>query len=304
MRPAFLAAILLSACAPAEGPAVVFPDDRLLVDLDATVARSAVGDTSEYYLATAGAAVGINLFVASVLADVSYVTTFPPQETDGVTTQWGPWTDDATATDGQLIVVTDPATGDQAWTVQGRAHGDTAWLDFVSGVIDAGATPDASKGLFTVDLAVATALDPTVDATGTFTVTYDLQPKWIVGDAAFEDFSQYGSDPVEAAYHYEQDPGGSGGWVDLVALADATGNGVPEQNILHTRWNDAHEGRSDAYVTGGDLGSLVYTATECWDSAAQVVFFENNAELTRGGDAAACAFADAEWNSSDGTAPQ
>ena len=74
---------------------------------------------------------------------------------------------------------------------------------------------------------------------------------------------------------------------------------LPETHIIRTRWNPAGAGRADAYLTEGDLGALVYNATECWDESATVVFYEENFQFLRNGDESACAFSEPSWNESD-----
>jgi hypothetical protein len=114
-------------------------------------------------------------------------------------------------------------------------------------------------------------------------------------EAYYEGFSEGPDGPViDAAYRYGSDR--NGGYLDLAYEGEMTEGGDLETVILRTRWVKGGAGRGDAYVTGGDLGALVYQASECWDEGGIVVYDENNYELTTSGDVADCAFAEAQWN--------
>ena len=75
-------------------------------------------------------------------------------------------------------------------------------------------------------------------------------------------------------------------------------NGTTEVAIVRSRWDGEGAGRADAYVTGGDLGPLTYTESDCWDTSHQTVFLENNFELRTEGDEGACVFAEPSFNES------
>ena len=73
-----------------------------------------------------------------------------------------------------------------------------------------------------------------------------------------------------------------------------TGNATAEQILLRSRWESTGAGRSDGYVTGGDLGDLVATASECWDTGFSAVFHEDSWSDSTG-DEAQCVYADPEY---------
>src|SRR5687768_9237538 len=102
-----VAAVLLTACAPAPGDdyAAVLPDERLLVDFpDGGTLRSAAGDPSEYHALTSQVTHDVNLLIETVLTSIAYVTEFDPTWADesARVALWGPWTDDGV--DGRLWV--------------------------------------------------------------------------------------------------------------------------------------------------------------------------------------------------------
>ncbi len=298
----------LAACTagPADDYAKVLPDDRLLVNLPADFggqARSAVGDPSEYYAMTLDVTTDINTFVGDVLDGIAEITSFDPTwaNDDRDKAVWGPWEDGDV--NGRLWV-RQRADGGYDWALDAKFvdEGDDAWAPVFAGQIDPEATEVASSGRFAADFAQLGRFEPDKELTGSFYVAYDVDGDVVDAEAGFEGFSEDGGPVGDAVYVYSQDGTGSGK-MDLAYSVDEYGGPDPELHVVRSRWTADGEGRADAYLTEGDFGPLVYTATECWDSSFQVVFYEENYSMTRDGDEAACAFAEDDFNDQP-TAPQ
>lgn len=298
MRRICLALTLLAACTPpVEDFSDVLPDERLLVDLPAqTHARSAVGDSSEFYTLTAEVTADVNGLIESVLLGIEEITTFDPTWMDDgeSTALWGPWSDNGL--EGRLWVQLHEDDA-YTWALEGRPAGAGDWLALVAGEVDPGATDTTASGRFALDLDVIATLDPSQVVTGVFATEYAVDGDYVEATAGLQGFSEVGGALADAGYRYEQTLGVEG-LMDLVVLTDATGNATPELHIVRSRWDASGAGRADAYLTEGDFGELVYTATECWDVAQQVVFYEDNATLTRNGDEADCIYAEPSFNES------
>jgi len=302
MRPYAPTLLLLAvACeipAPADDYAAVLPGEEILVDLPpAQRLRAASGEPSEFQAVTEQAATDVNTLIGDVLDGIGHITSFDPTFADEAQSEavWGPWSDDGV--DGMLYVKHFEEDGHYEWALQSRltGQGEEDWLPIVAGHVDAGATEDTGSGWFALDLDAIARLDPEEPARGLFVSRYDVTVDRVEASAALEGFSEDGGATVaDVVYDYAQDA--DGGYMDLVFEADITGNEIGEFYILRTRWADDGAGRGDAYVTGGDLGPLVYKATECWDAGAIVAFHENNADFTRSGDDALCVFDEPEWN--------
>ncbi len=298
---ASVAALFAIACDPApEEPGAaedyswVLPDSRILVDMPE--ARRSAGEDSELRAESLSVAADVNGFIDDVLTDIGAITEFEPTWGNEEETQalWGPWTDNGV--DGALYIQL-MDDGSYEWALSARPEGadDDAWLPLVVGLVDPGATDTTGRGAFAVDFAAISTLDPSLDATGTFASTYDVRANTVDAEAAYEGFSENAGDPViDAVYRYGND--NAGGYLDLAYEGEATGGGELETHIMRTRWIKGGAGRADAYVTGGDLGPLVYQASECWDEGGIVVFDESNYDLTTSGNVDDCAFADAQWN--------
>lgn len=292
-------ALFAAACEPApeataEDYSWVLPDDRILVDME--TARRAAGDESELRTQSMEVAYDVNSFIDQVLTDIGGVTEFEPTWGNEEETQalWGPWTDNGIDAALYVQLMEDAS---YEWALIGKLEGasEDDWAPLVAGLVDAGATETTGSGTFAVDFDAISALGGEPAGTGLFVSTYDVRENTVDAQAAFEDFAENPDDPtVDAVYRYGNDR--QGGYMDLAYEADATDGGELETYILRTRWVKGGAGRGDVYLTGGDLGPLVYQASECWDEGGTVVFDENNYELTTSGDQGDCAFAEAQWN--------
>ena len=272
----------------------MLPDDRILVDMEA--ARRAAGDESQLRAESLQVAGDVNGFIDDVLTDIGGITEFEPTWGNEEETQalWGPWTDDGI--DGALYVqLMDDDSYEWALIAKPEGAGEEDWAPLVAGIVDPGATDTTGSGTFVVDFDAITALSSEPGGTGLFVSTYDVRENKVDATAAFEAFAENAGDPtVDAVYRYGTDR--TGGYMDLAYEADATDGGALETYILRARWVKGGAGRGDAYVTGGDLGPLVYQASECWDQGGTVVYDEDNYALTTTGNVDDCVFAEAQWN--------
>lgn len=302
MTRTLLVAPILALVACAEPPpsdyAEAFPDERLLIAFDdAHSAARLAGDPSEYAAAAREVAGDVNPFVRAVTDTVREITAYEPTWKDGAagTALWGPWSEDGV--DGQLWVQRDAATGSYTWALDVRPTGTEPWSALAAGDFAPDGTGRGNgTGGFFFDFDVAHAVDADEVTGGQAYVTYTVDADGTDADVVFDSLDGEDVTDLDAGYHYTQSPDGTGA-MDLAFYADATGDAaIPELVILRVRWHATGEGRGDAYVTAGDLGELVYTATECWDAGSMLTFVEDNAVMEMSGDPAACVFAEAEWN--------
>lgn len=305
MRIAFVTGLVaaLFACSPVERPedyARVLPDERVKVSLpvDAAGFRDA-GEWSPYYVFTAEVTQNVNALIGGVLLLVDTVTDYPPSwsDTEENTAIWGPYAQALDPAETILWVHHEEADDTWQWGFSQRPKGETsdeAWVVVITGHVDAGATEAASSGWFVIDFDAAAVLDPRVNAGGAFGTEYAIAPEGVTATAGFDGFTD-GGVPLDAWYHYEQVPGGSGK-MDLAFLHDVNGNATDEEVLLRSRWESTGEGRADGYVTGGDLGALVATASECWDTSFETVFHADNfSGEPETGDEGLCAYGEPEF---------
>jgi len=301
-KTALLMGVILAGCdtgAGADSFRAALPDGRVRIDMPAAEAggadRSAVGDRSEYAGLTGQVTTDVNGFIGSVLDTVDTITSFDPTWTDGdQTALWGPWEDNGTVY--ALWVSHDPAEGLYTWgiSMRGAEEAEDDAVTTVAGQANDDATADTYAGWFIIDFDAISEKDPSSSATGVFASSYDVDGDVVVATAAFEDFSE-GAETVTAVYEYEQTVGVDG-LMDLIYAEDITGNGEEEINIIRSRWIAEGQGRADAYVTGGELGELVFSATECWDDGYWVTFYEDNYSMERNGEESSCVFEEPSFN--------
>ena len=295
-----LAPLTLAACLPPAGSyGDILPDDRLLIDeADVSELARSVGDRSEYAQLTREITGEINGGIGEVLGLVDEISSYPPTwaDEDQDTALWGPWLDDGIH--GQMWVQRH-ADDAYTWAIEIRPEGsaEDAWVPVLAGEVDPGATDLASRGRFYMDFTAIRDNGGEDDITGEMAVDYEILETGAAATVYFGDISEDGAIPADGGYYFEHERG-VGGMMDVAVESDVSdpANGVLETVILRSRWAGGSGGRTDAYVTGGDLGALTYTETECWDAGHGVVFHENNYELTREGDEADCAFTEPSFN--------
>ncbi|MEL6342162.1 MAG: hypothetical protein AAFV53_03455 [Myxococcota bacterium] len=291
----------LSEAADTDSYAQKLPDARVRIDMPAPAgaARSAEGDVSAFAGFTYDVTTDVNGLIDVVLTTVDTVTDFEPTWTDDAQTAlWGPWEDDGLHY--ALWVRHDVEEGIYRWglNLKGVDEGEDAFVTVVAGQTEDGATDDAYTGWFAIDFDSIVLKNPSETTRGRFISSYAVDGDAVVASAGFEDFADGADEPVDALYHYEQAIGADG-LMDVVFLSDATGNGEDEMHIVRSRWSAAGEGRADAYLTGGELGALTYTATECWGDDFLVDYYIDNYHLVENGEASACAFEEPSFNEED-----
>ncbi len=303
---ALIPLLALSACTvsgPGDRFREVLPDDRVLINLPTQDAAkdAADGEWSEYYLFTAKVTDDVNGLIGFTLVLVDTITKLEPAQVDEEeqSAVWGPYSDALDPVETLLWVDYDAEADTYAWAFQQKPKGseDDAYVTVVAGVVDEGATHEVHSGRFAIDFTTMQELDPNVGLSGVFYSDYDVQEAGVVATAAFEAVDDRDEETVDALYAYDQTFSGEGA-MDLAWLADATGNGQEETHIVRSRWTNRGEGRSDAYLTGGQLGEIAGTVSECWDGRFNAVYRIEQflGQTDEEGDLGACAWDQAEWS--------
>ena len=280
----------------AEDYAWVLPDERIRIAMPDAQTQRAAGDVSQFRQDTKDIVNDVNGFIDEVLTTIDKITSYDPTWAEDTENKavWGPWEDGGM--EGMLYV--QKFDDDHyEWALLSRPAGtnDDAWVAFVGGQVDPGATETTGSGRFAVDFDAYQGVDPSSEPGGVFYSEYAVQDDAVAAEAGFDGFYEHPSDtPVDAGYRYMQDA--NGGAMDVAYLDDIEEGGDLETVVLRSRWTPTGEGRGDAYITGGDFGPLVYNGTECWNAGGVVTFEENNADFQRSGDESSCVFAEPEWN--------
>lgn len=292
-----LTSLALTACGPMAGDSLtsVLPDQRVLINLP-TEGDAAKDENdrewSEAYLFTARVTDDVNGLIGGVLLLVDAVTDLPPTYVDETQQHavWGPYSDALDPVETSLFVQYMPEDDTHHWGFVQKAKNvdDAEEIVVIQGLVNAGATQEVSSGAFTIDFDAMSALDPNTRGSGLFMSEYDIREDGVDATAAYEGV-QDGAQTIDAAYVYSQLEDGSG-HMDLAWLADALGGDDEELALVRSRWLGDGQGRSDSYLTGGDLGEAGATGVECWGDTFAPVYQANSWEGELSGEEAACAF--------------
>ncbi len=290
----------LSAClpaAPGSDLAARLPDDRLLINMPVDEGAKDEREWSESYLFTAQVTRDVNNMTGFVLLLVDTITDYPATYVDGDENHavWGPWSDALDPVETALTVQLQD-DGSTTWQFQQKPKGadDSEYVAVIAGEVDEGSSEGMGSGRFVIDFDALNELDPNQSATGAYAVDYEVDASGVRGEAAFQQFSDNGGEPIDALYRYDQVHGGEGE-MDLGWTTDGEDLGSELVWIVRSRWTELGEGRSDSLVTGGILGDTVATASECWDARFAPVYQQNSWEGELSGEVGACAYADAEY---------
>jgi hypothetical protein len=320
------AALLLSACEPAddaesfreglpstETVAVKEPGTSAQAIRDGSVQASAIeGQVSDLYKLTRGATVMVNGGTVFVLGLLENITEHAPTSIDGDTAIWGPHTGALARNTWKLSVT---RTGDHTYSYKlegkDKTAADSAFVTVLSGthtaaVDDSGARlKHFGSGSFTVDWSAGSTLPERDNNVGSGDFTYsrtapDAEASVSVAFHQVRDGET--GQLVDADYSYTRTRGEGGEFsfgVNKNMVGDAQSQ--LERLTVKSRWQPDGAGRSDAKLTGGDLGTGSGTVNECWDTHFISRYYKEvllgTTGNTYGVEGEACAFTSAAYAS-------
>ena len=266
--------------------------DQVAIKLPAQ-ARS-LGAVADYYKVTRDVTRTLNGGSAWVLILIHTIVGYPVTSISGNVYTWGPWSNALDPAEYKLDVTAN-ADGTFDYVLSGRSK-TVANSQFES-LIDGHADPTPGElqgnGDFSIDFDAAHRVNPidSGDAKGQVAVTYDLAARHLDMHAMAPDAN---GTPASFDYSYNEalDHGG-----DMVfnANADIGGTTAVENLVLRSRWQADGQGRGDARITGGDLGSVKAIASECWNGLFARVFYTDNVNWQpTEGSVSACAYGTAD----------
>jgi hypothetical protein len=290
--------------APSEIAQAIPTSDQVAINLPETTAAVSkrgigsskeLGQLADYYVLTRGVTDTFNGGSAWVLILIHTIVQFPVTSVSGDTYTWGPWTGSALDPAIYRLEVTANSDGSYDYAFDGHAKSDTTdtFLPLIAG--HANPTPAAGQGsgTFLLDFDNARTVDPIDNANdkGQVDAAYDLAAMTLGLTIMSTDAN---GNPTSAEYAYEQTASG-GGAMTFSVQASLDGNPAQEDVAVRSRWLSTGAGRSDALVTGGDLGSAEAIASECWDTSFDEVYYTDNVNYQpTEGDASQCAFSNVD----------
>lgn len=297
--------------------------DQIRMNVPANNQALAAGDQSELYLATLGISTSVNGGVLWVFDVIEAILGMPPTTIDEDQAVWGPSEPRGLERLSYRFTVDRVAEGHFTYKLEARLKENTEESDFVI-VFDGEAFPgDDDRGTGTLNWHLGSRRNLVIsdcDLIGEIHVEYDTTTEPRMLDVVFEGVADEckGEEPTDAHYIYTEAEDASG------SMDFAFRNNIhkPEENkpqeeifAVRSRWLATGQGRSDVQVSEGeipaDLATYIPGTTadsveivECWSDVFVVDYTDTNPDELEphlnheeSGDAALCAFTDAEYAS-------
>lgn len=257
-----------------------------------------VGQIATYYGATRDVSRLFNGATGFALGLVHAIVQYPVTSADGDVLTWGPWTEALDPAEYKLEVqVVGDGTYEYKLSGRSKLTPDAAFEALLVGKADPRDGELNGSGAIKIDFDAIARVNPldNDDAKGHLEANYDLAKHHL--DLVATSTDDQGK-PVAIKYAYNDDTQGGGDLTFALAL-NAGGGPANETVTLQSRWLATGAGRADARVSGGDLVDASATASECWSTSFQRVFYVD--AITAGGtlsasegSESACAFATAD----------
>ena len=286
--------------APSEIAKAIPTSDQVAINLPEAAARIAegktVGQVATYYELTRGVTDTFNGGSAWVLILIHTIVQFPVTSVSGDTYTWGPWSGSALDPADYRLDVTANTDGSYDYVFAGHAKSDTTatFLPLITGHASATPVNGLGSGMFLLDFDNARTVDPIDNANnkGQIDASYDLAAMTLNLTIMTTDAN---GNPASGQYAYQQAANG-GGDMTFSVQASLDGNAAAQEDVVvRSRWLSTGAGRSDARISGGDLGSAQAIASECWDTSFLEVYYTDNVNYQATvGNAAQCAFSDVD----------
>ncbi len=257
----------------------------LTAEADGETLAALRGQTADFYQLTRAVSVVVNGGGALALVLIKTIVAQPPSSVAGDTAVWGPG-------HGPLDPVTWKLTvkhlGDHEYSYQlagrSRLKPDADFTVVLSGAHTASVDSDGraiegfGSGDFTLDWDARAKLPGAGKEVGSAHYTYARASAGATVEID-ADFRQVDDDNrpgqrVDVGYRFRSTPG-AGGSMQFVHAVPAQMAANGGRWAVKSRWTQDGAGRSDVRATGGDLPSTFEaTASECWDTGFDSVFFQ------------------------------
>jgi len=242
-----------------------------------------------------------NNTVKYVLNGLDTITDYRYKEIGYNTYQWGPW-DDSDSGLTKRLIVTVAEDGSYSYSFDAAVTGTDDFLSLVMGELDAGSTRTSGSGNFVVNLDNREALEQTGTMGGLETFFYEqdeLSNRSIYVTLSDYLFANGQRDNAILDFTGNADGTGLLDWFrNRDVYDDGTGEALKEDLAYRSRWQSDHSGRCDGKTQGGDLGTHVVTAHQCWDVSTAQVYYQSELDgevRTTEGTEAACSYADISY---------
>lgn len=233
---------------------------------------------STVYRDAVNTANGVNAFVSGLTSGLDYLRTVPPSVREPNRRIWGPHPDEKHPEFEWRLVIVKNGPQDYGYVGQLRRRGVGEFVGLLAGRFLGDRATDGT-GEIQFDNDQARALGSSDDVkTSQVALAYDMTGG--VARATMQIRAVEGA-VATVTFTVRPDGGGALGF-SVTASFDGTPTPAAETLAVVARWLPDKSGRVDVHVTGGDLGSAVGAAIECWDVNFCKVYTARNFECPAG----------------------
>jgi len=238
----------------------------------------------------------VNGVVRDVMTLLNTAISHPPTHQGGGVYIWGPFEPEEGIT--MMFGMQKNEDGSIGYKLDAKRteDADSAFLTILRGRIEEGEDLGHNVGSFDLSYDNIQAIKPAAGVGGVAEYDYDSLGNQTGVHARLHDILAGDGLRHQAEVSYVVNADSSGemwyGYTDDLKAGDtatASGEVVQETAKVHTRWLSDGQGRSDATITGGDLGENVGFVTECWDADYFEVYAAAN-WAGETGDSSLCVF--------------
>jgi hypothetical protein len=243
--------------------------------------------SARYYRFTRELTGAVDGVTAMILGGIWAIVHTAPTSIDAKTAVWGPGQGNALDPVVYKLTVTEIASGEYDYVLEGAPKGTTSFVPVLQGHGYGKARPEHRTGWFQADNDAFRTLDPDHGHDyGTTKVTYDLTKLPATISVALRPGADMGFADVVVTHE-----SGGAGSVTVAGLGDIDASKATklEDIALLSRWTSTGSGRADIALSGGDLPVTV-DATECWSTSFERVYYKDTVDYEPpSGDASSCA---------------
>lgn len=228
------------------------------------------GHAADLRAQSAAVAANLELTLADLMTLGDFIRGDEPSTREDDLRSWGPASLENGSRALLLVDIVRSGVGQYDWGFMLGESSAGPWVPFYEGTHYSGATVAEGDGSLEADIGLlAGALDQQRE--GVVQVEYDLREGITIQLMLLDYRETAGEAPIDAFYRHETD--GSGAADFQYGLEAELSEGEQRERVgVRTRWEADTAMRADSRMYGGDLGSEVFTMSQCWDEQGALVY--------------------------------
>jgi hypothetical protein len=235
------------------------------------------GHASDLRSQSAAVAANLELTLADLAALGTFIRTDEPSLREEDLRSWGPSSLENGSRSLLLVDVVRSGEAQYDWAFMLGESSAGPWQPFFEGTHYSGATVAEGDGVLEADIgSLADALGQ--EREGRVLLDYDLR-EGVEVQLDLRGYRETEADrAVDIRYRYEADGAGAGDFQYGLEAELSPGDAL-ERVGVRTRWKASTAMRADSRMEEGDLGSEVFTMSQCWDESGVLVFQDDSWDL-------------------------